>query len=154
MKDQQFLNVMERRKRVCEKKSSYNNEIKKKRVNEPRPHPPDCLNKRFWDDVRAGRIPEPKWTGRKNEKVLRLNSKKSVCNRKISQLHPNSLATSSILPCYNRNNFPANFHFPQLSLSSFTNPTISLPSSSIDFKNISTFSLSSSTPLISKFVYF
>uniref|UniRef100_A0AC34QI22 Uncharacterized protein n=1 Tax=Panagrolaimus sp. JU765 TaxID=591449 RepID=A0AC34QI22_9BILA len=34
---------------------------KKKRVTEPRPHPADCLNKKYWDDIRAGRIPEPGW---------------------------------------------------------------------------------------------
>ncbi|KAI6175427.1 hypothetical protein M3Y97_00687700 [Aphelenchoides bicaudatus] len=30
--------------------------IRRKRLSEPRPHPSHCLNKRFWDEVRAGRL--------------------------------------------------------------------------------------------------
>lgn len=46
------------RKRSSEKKISGS---RKKRIMEPRPHPADCLNKKYWDDIRAGRIPKPNW---------------------------------------------------------------------------------------------
>uniref|UniRef100_A0A914RUC0 Uncharacterized protein n=1 Tax=Parascaris equorum TaxID=6256 RepID=A0A914RUC0_PAREQ len=38
------------KRRVCE-----NNEKRRKRRKEPRPHPSYRLNKRYWDDIRAGR---------------------------------------------------------------------------------------------------
>uniref|UniRef100_A0A0M3HZY9 Uncharacterized protein n=1 Tax=Ascaris lumbricoides TaxID=6252 RepID=A0A0M3HZY9_ASCLU len=38
------------KRRVCE-----NNEKRRKRHKEPRPHPSYRLNKRYWDDIRAGR---------------------------------------------------------------------------------------------------
>ncbi|KAI6187521.1 hypothetical protein M3Y98_00253200 [Aphelenchoides besseyi] len=36
-----------------------NNSSRRKRPAEVRPHPSHCLNKKFWDDVRAGRISNP-----------------------------------------------------------------------------------------------
>ena len=53
---------------------SKKGEPKRKRTSEPRPHPPDCLNKRYWDDVRAGRIPEPHWNSPKQKSDTKLPS--------------------------------------------------------------------------------
>jgi len=47
----------------------------RKRAIEPRPHPPNCLNKRYWDDVRAGLVkpmnkekkPTPKYMANQQE---------------------------------------------------------------------------------------
>lgn len=63
--------------------------IHRKRTSEQRPHPPDCLNKRYWDDVRAGRIPEPSWTSNPS------TSKKAP---KIPKQEPKAVSTSPTVP--------------------------------------------------------
>lgn len=141
---------MERRKRVCEKRNTFVSEVKKKRVAEPRPHPPDCLNKRYWDDVRAGRVPEPSWTSAsKPESVTKVKAENKFRTRESLQ----HCKASNALPRFAPKLLPPPFSFPSLPALPFVNPIFPLPPSSfLTSSNLPGYSLSN-TPSDAKLVY-
>uniref|UniRef100_A0A7E4ZRH5 Uncharacterized protein n=1 Tax=Panagrellus redivivus TaxID=6233 RepID=A0A7E4ZRH5_PANRE len=94
-------------KRLSKLKDSPYTPNKKKRSVEPRPHPPACLNKRYWDNVRAGRISDPsKKACIQSKKITKpivpqpLESKVPQAEDLLPLLQPisNSVSNASISP--------------------------------------------------------
>lgn len=120
--------VMERRKRVCEKRNQFSSEPRKKRASEPRPHPPDCLNKRYWDDVRAGRIPEPAWTAPMSSVYKQKGGFNLVAAKAPNDSREPFQQTMNQEQLNNFNNelFPNPFHFTPIPILPFLNPLLNM----------------------------